>query len=140
MREFGRAVMDRRVVMWALLGLAGCAAIVLFVYDPAESVIFPPCVFHALTGLHCPGCGSLRGLHQLLGGNIVGALDLNPLMVLSLPFVGYGLMSECAKSLIGKRLPGFFMPAIWIWAILAIVITFSILRNVPVYPFTVLAP
>ena len=132
--------MDRRVMTWALLGLAGCAAIALFVFNPAESRIFPPCLFHSLTGLHCPGCGSLRGLHQLLGGNIGAALDLNPLMVLSLPFVGYGLISECAKTLLGKRLPGFFIPAFWIWAILAIVVAFGILRNVPVYPFTLLAP
>lgn len=132
--------MDRRVVTWSLLGVAGCAVIVLFVLDPAESPIFPPCPFHALTGLHCAGCGSLRGLHQLLGGNIVAALDLNPLMVLSLPFVGYALISECAKTLLGKALPGFFMPAFWIWAILAIVVAFGILRNVPVYPFTLLAP
>ncbi len=132
--------MDRRVRTWVLLGLAGGAAIALFVFDPAESRIFPPCLFHALTGMHCVGCGSLRGLHQLLGGNIGAALDLNPLMVLSLPFVAYALISECAKTLLGKALPGFFIRAFWIWAILAIVVGFGILRNVPVYPFTVLAP
>jgi hypothetical protein len=34
----------------------------------------------------------------------------------------------------------FATSAFWIWAILAIVVGFGILRNVPVYPFTVLAP
>ncbi len=76
----------------ATLALTGC--IVLYAYEPGGSGLFPSCPFRAITGLHCPGCGTLRGLHQLLHGNLVGAFDFNPLMVLAIPFIGHAVMSD----------------------------------------------
>ena len=32
--------------------------------------MYAPCLFYALTDLYCPGCGTLRGLHELLHGRI----------------------------------------------------------------------
>ena len=29
----------------------------LFTFDPARYAFYPRCLFHATTGLHCPGCG-----------------------------------------------------------------------------------
>lgn len=112
----------------------------LFSFNPASSIFFPPCPFHALTGLHCPGCGTLRALHQLLNGHLLRAFGLNPLMVLSLPFVGYAFLSNAMTMVNGRRLPTVFIPAIWIWMLLGAVITFWALRNIPVYPFSLLAP
>ena len=111
----------------------------LFALDPSEESFYPPCPFHRLTGLYCPGCGSLRAIHQLLHGNITAAFGLNPLMVLSLPFLGYCLISTCA-ALVTKRTNAGFIPAFWIWSILVVIILFWVLRNLPIYPFTLLAP
>lgn len=111
----------------------------LFVLDPSEGSFYPPCPFHRLTGLYCPGCGSLRAVHQLLHGNLPVALGLNPLMVLSLPFLGYCLISPCVAT-VAKRANAGFIPAFWIWLILLVIILFWILRNLPIYPFTLLAP
>ncbi|MFM7794230.1 MAG: hypothetical protein ACKO90_41275, partial [Microcystis panniformis] len=33
------------------------AAVVLYLFNPATSKLFPPSPFHLLTGLYCPGCG-----------------------------------------------------------------------------------
>ncbi|HEV2113081.1 MAG TPA: DUF2752 domain-containing protein, partial [Terriglobales bacterium] len=88
----------------------------------------------------CPGCGSLRALHQLLHGNLAGALSYNPLMVLSLPFVVYWVASQAVLLWRGEALPRRFIPARWIWALLVVVLSFWVLRNVPVYPFSLLAP
>lgn len=116
------------------------AAALLYVFSPSESGLFPPCPFHALTGWYCPGCGSLRALHQLLHGDILAAMHLNPLMVLSLPFVAYGLAAEMLKTCLGIRLPGVRLRAYWIWAIFAVIVLYGIARNIPYSPFILLAP
>ena len=118
--------------------LAGIVA--LFAVDPANSSFFLPCPFHALTGLHCPGCGTLRGLHELLHGDLRAAFLLNPLMVCSLPPIAYWSVSGLVRMVSGRKLPGVFVPAAWIWGLLGVIILFWIARNIPAYPFSLLAP
>jgi hypothetical protein len=113
---------------------------IIFFNNPVTAGFYPPCPFYALTGYYCPGCGSTRAIHQLLHGHFLSALDLNPLMVLSLPFVLYSLTSYCSQLLINKSLPTFFIPSKWIWILFWIIIAYWILRNIPVYPFNLLAP
>ena len=124
-------------VVVAVLG-AGMLALRLF--DPATSHLFPPCPLYVLTGWYCPGCGTLRAFHQLLHGNLRNAFNLNPLAMLSLPFVVYGGASYAAFQLRGRHLPHIFIPAAWIWALAVVVVLFGILRNIPVYPLVLLKP
>jgi hypothetical protein len=116
------------------------AAVLLYMLNPSKSGLFPPCPFHALTGWYCPGCGSLRAIHQLLHGDILAALQFNPLMVLSLPFVIYGLAAEMLKTCLNVRLPVVCLRAYWIWAIFAVIVLYGIGRNIPYWPFILLAP
>src|SRR5579864_5631489 len=92
---------------WQLTtGVGTCLAgvIVLRIFDPATSGAFPPCPVHYLTGWYCPGCGSLRALHQLLHGNLRAAWAMNPLTVILLPFLTYGLASRLVAETYGKGL------------------------------------
>ena len=59
---------------------------------------------------------------------------------LSLPFVGYALLSNAVFGWSRRRVPGVFVPATWIWLLLGVIILFWVLRNVSAYPFSVLAP
>src|SRR6266446_10007644 len=77
----GAGVGPAVVTLSAILG----SAVILFLFNPAQSGFYPVCLFHQSTGLLCPGCGSLRALHQLLHGHLVAAVHLNALLVLSLP-------------------------------------------------------
>jgi hypothetical protein len=115
------------------------ALLYLRLFNPASSGLFPPCPFRAITGLNCPGCGTLRGLHQLLHGHPLAALDLNPLMVMTLPFMAYVFLSYALVALRGRGLPKVFIPSPLIWVIFWVIISFWVLRNIPVYPFTLLA-
>ena len=120
----------RRPRIWAaaaLLGLA--AAAVLFFFDPAVTRIFAPCPFHSLTGYHCPGCGSLRAVHALLHGELRAAFALNPLMVLSIPFLG--LLAWKPRWALQVWVP---------WTAMALLIAYGIARNLPFWPFCLLAP
>jgi hypothetical protein len=121
---------------------AGLAATILFLYNfnPAGSSLYPPCPFLTLTGLYCPGCGSLRALHELSHGHMLAALSLNPLMVISLPFIGYGLLSYAVLAARGRALPGVFLSRGWIMVLFWIIIAYWILRNIPAHPFFLLAP
>ncbi|MFC5379551.1 DUF2752 domain-containing protein, partial [Aquipuribacter nitratireducens] len=110
-------------------GAAG-ALTVLQVLDPNEPGHYPTCPFLAVTGLWCPGCGSLRMLHALGGGDLRTALDLNALALLLLPvLVGYWV--AWAVRTVTGRPRGRPLHAAWVWAFLAVVTVWSVLRNLP---------
>lgn len=131
----------------ARLGLVAAGSLVLamgssvlFLFDPSDSALYPPCPFHAVTGLYCPGCGTARAMHQLLHGHLGEAFGLNPLMVLMLPFLGYSLLS-CATFLVrGRALPSILASPFWGWLSFGIILAYWVLRNIPFYPFSFLAP
>ncbi len=130
---------SRMLVLAGLMVAAGGAAL-LYTVDPAGSSLLPPCPFHALTGWHCPGCGSMRALHALLRGRVLAALDFNPLAMILLPAVAYGMAAEAVGAWRGRpprRVP---LPGWTGWALMALVLAYWVLRNVPVWPLTVLAP
>lgn len=116
------------------------AIVMLETFDPATSGVFPPCPLRYLTGWYCPGCGSLRAMHQLLRGNLSAAWGLNPLTVLLLPFLTYGIVSYAFFEIRGRHLPRLFLPAVWIRGFCALIILFGIARNIPIHPFDLLAP
>ena len=132
---------NERILKLILAPIAICVALfVLFVVNPANSGIFPPCPFHRLTGLYCPGCGSLRAVHQLLHGNLLTAFSLNPLLIFSLILLTFWFIS-CGVIAMGNRsLPMATIPSYGIWLILIIIVLFWILRNITLYPFVMLAP
>jgi hypothetical protein len=68
-----------------ILGTAALAAAVLFLFDPATTGFYPPCLFRTFLGAQCPGCGSLRAAHQLLHGNLHEAWVLNKPLLIALP-------------------------------------------------------
>ncbi|MDO9455098.1 DUF2752 domain-containing protein [Nocardioides sp.] len=115
----------------ATTGAALAAAGVLRTVDPHQSGHYPTCPFLAVTGVWCPGCGSLRALHDLLHLDLVGGLQRNPLAVagvaaLAVAWVCWGLRlagrDAPHPTRIGPR---------WIWALLGLVLAFAVLRNVP---------
>jgi Protein of unknown function (DUF2752) len=123
----------KRIAWTSCLIGSATAALVLYFFDPARVAIYPVCIFHRLTGLDCPGCGSLRALHQLLHGNLGEAVRFNAFLIASLPifaWFGYRLV----WSEITHQRPAAIRP-IWLWLFLAAWLAFGVLRNVPVSLF-----
>jgi hypothetical protein len=120
------------VVVLAATALGSGA--VLFFFDPAKHGFYPICLFHALTGLYCPGCGATRAAYQLLHGHILRALHDNALFILTLTvlaaqgawFAVRKIRHQPATSAVPPK-------ALWTFFILAVV--FTILRNLPAFPF-----
>jgi|SRR6185369_13583879 hypothetical protein len=127
---------SRFLIFLAGTGLAVGAAI-LFWFDPSLYGFYPVCLFYKATGLLCPGCGSLRSLHQLLNGHLSAAFHFNPLLILSLPCcVWFGVLSATRAI---KREPRRAVVSIrWVWLLAGIVLAVSVWRNLPGSPFAML--
>ena len=103
---------------------------VLYTFPPTAYGFYPKCVFHEVTGLNCPGCGSTRAAYQLLHGHVGAAFRLNP-MLFVLMFVAL-----CAvPSIVRGRTPRFLMQPWFAWTSFVVLTSFWIVRNTPIYPF-----
>jgi len=102
----------------------------------------PPCLFYELTGLYCPGCGTGRALLALLHGRLYAAFRYQPLMIICLPLLVYYIAKLYLAFVFGKDILPF--PAVrnkWLAVTVTVVIVaYWILRNIPVIPFSYLAP
>jgi len=117
-----------RALLWGGLALCALGALVYFAVDPTKVAIFPQCMFHQVTGWDCPGCGAQRALHQLLHGNVVAALRLNAMFVLSLPLaLWYGprLVFRAYTNRVSGTAPR------WVWFYIGAWVLFGVLRNLP---------
>ncbi len=116
----------------AMAATAGMAVtvLVLFRFNPSDSPFYPICQFHALTGLNCPGCGSLLALHELLHGNLAAAFRFNALLVLSLPAACW-LGGRCALRQFKNQPATIAIRPAWMWGALVVMLLFGVVRNLP---------
>lgn len=135
----------RTVVRGALLAFAavGAAAgvFLLAAVPPTADSYYPRCHLHTLTGLHCPGCGTTRALHAALNGRLLQSLAYNALVVVVLPVVGWALVRSLRAWVADRPAPPLTRRVDrWLWALAGLMVAFAVARNLPWFPFTVLAP
>ena len=111
-----------------------------FNYSPSDYSIFPKCPFYSITGFYCPGCGSQRAIHSLLHGHIFEGLKHNFLILLLTLVLVYDAIVYVLKNNYGKDIKNLLHKSKTTKFILYAVIVFWILRNINLYPFTLLAP
>ena len=125
-----------RLAICLLVATAIGAAFFYFV-NPA---VCPRCPLHVLTGLNCPGCGATRAAHELLHGHIRAALQLHAPLVLAVPvLLAIGVWQVVSGTAL-ERVQARATQRYWGWLLLLLILTFGIVRNIPAYPFTLLAP
>ena len=116
------------------LAVAAGALVTLFLFDPATHGFYPICQFHKLTGWNCPGCGGTRAAYALLHGNFSLALKDNAMFVgLFAAAVARGIWFAAKR--VRRHPAGTFLPAAILWAVLAITMVFTVLRNLPAFTF-----
>jgi hypothetical protein len=116
-----------RWIAFAVIVFSGLA--VLRIWDPAVNGFYPSCPLRSTTGILCPGCGSTRAMSRLVHGDVPAAFDMNPLLVISIPFL-IGML--CYPRITRWR----YLP----WVVLVILIAYAVLRNLPLEAFDVLRP
>ena len=121
------------------VGIIGLGLFYFFI-NPQEVNFLPECPLHATTGFYCPGCGSQRATHKLLNFNIFGALQQNVLYLISLLLLGYHLIITGINTIFKRQYYNYIYHPKTPLVILVMIIIFWILRNIPYYPFNLLAP
>jgi hypothetical protein len=115
----------------AALGAAAGATALVALIDPQGGGPYPTCPSRLLLGVDCPGCGGLRGTHDLLHGNVVEALDHNLLLPLVLGFMAVAF-GRWLLPLVGRPARPLHPPRWALVASLVVVVAFTVLRNLPV--------
>lgn len=113
-----------------------------YTYNPsADSGHFVSCPSKSILGLNCPGCGSQRLIHHLFHLNFEEAFKYNPLLFIFFPFVIYLAGIFISNLLFGTKYRVMLLYKNWfVYMLFGIFILYGILRNLPYYPFTLLAP
>lgn len=98
------ATREERHLAW-LWAAAALSAVVLRPFWLLIAPVLPGCPLRTLTGVPCPTCGSTRAGLALLHGDILGALQLNPLATLAgLAFLLGGVLAPLWVGL-GRKVP-----------------------------------
>ncbi len=112
--------------------ILGVIFFVFAYFNPSEHSFFYTCPIKNTTGYFCAGCGAQRALHQLLHFNFLEAFRLNPLFVISLPFLLLGVGIKIWNFIFETkyRIPLFYNNK-FILGYIIVVFLFAILRNIP---------
>lgn len=103
--------------------------------DPNTSSAYPQCPLRLLTGWDCAGCGGLRATHALITGDLAGAADHNLLLVVAAPLLAYAVLRVVLERATGRRLPAIPWHPAATWFVVALVLVFSVVRNLAWGPF-----
>jgi hypothetical protein len=109
------------------IGAAALAADIAF--DPQQRHV-PLCPFHAVTGLWCPLCGSLRAADALAHGQLATAVRDNALLVVGVVLLGFWAVDLLLRGRRGEPLRRLNRPAVI--GLIAVLVVFTIVRNLPI--------
>ena len=116
------------------LAAAGIVGAALVVRDPHQQGSWLVCPVYAATGAYCPGCGSLRGLNDLLTGHVSAAVGSNALLLPALAWLAWAWLSAARVGVAGWRVGPAPSSARFSYLLLAVIAVFTVARNLPGSP------
>lgn len=114
----------------------------LFVFLTVDWGISLMVGFHKIgqVELFCPGCGGSRSLNYLLQGQLLNAWRSNQLFVTLLPLLACAGFVLFRSLLTGYPLTTVHLSEYWLWLLVAVIILFTVCRNLPFPAFDYLRP
>lgn len=135
-----QSIRNRRLIGLSVL-LLGFLTVFFYAQNhPSTMAWYPKCWFRIGTGLLCFGCGTGRSIYYMLHFQVLEALHHNLFTVLISPFLVYSLFQKYMAFCWQITLPLWRLPRPILIGIPTFLIIFVILRNIPYFPFTWLAP
>jgi Protein of unknown function (DUF2752) len=114
-----------RVVGGALLAAALTYVGLVDPHNPDS--FFPVCPFRLLTGWNCPGCGALRMIHDVLHGDLAGAIADNVLLLVGIPLLAGWALLRYRRGKSPLTIPATA-------AIVSTLLAWTVVRNLPGFP------
>jgi hypothetical protein len=102
-----------------------------WIVDPIVTGLTIPCPWYELTSSLCPGCGLQRATHALLQGDFLAAINHNLLSPLLLPLAFAAALVFHLQRCYGMAAERFALPSLLTWTLVAVVIAYWIIRNLP---------
>jgi hypothetical protein len=118
----------RNRVVFGTGALLAAALTYVGLVDPHNpDSFFPVCPFRLLTGWNCPGCGTLRMIHDVLHGDLAAAIADNVLVLVGIPLLaGWALLRHRRGN------SPLTIPATA--AIVSTLLAWTVVRNLPGFP------
>ena len=131
-----RRSLVRPSLVRAVIGSAAVALPLATVWlvDPNVEGHYPTCPIRSVVGVDCPGCGSLRAMHDLAHGDLLGAFDHNAMLMLFLPLLGLELARWVTRRPSTALMRWPYAPV----TALVVLSAWMLARNLPMFPLDVL--
>jgi hypothetical protein len=137
--EQGTFAISRGFAAVAITAMTAGSGLVWY-FNPSNVNFLPVCPLYSMTGIACPGCGLTRGFHALFHGDVITALDFNAMLPAYAAFFGYLFVSLVLFVFRGHGLSMNVFKMKWVYTFLGTALVFTVLRNLPYYPFSILYP
>jgi hypothetical protein len=125
---------QEKKLYWFLLVLSAVALICAIIVKAMNIVLIsavPPCVFLAVTGYYCPGCGGSHAADALLSFHFLKSFLYHPAVLYFTAVIGWYVVSHSIEYLShGRAAVGMRYRNIWLYAAAALIIGNWILRNI----------
>lgn len=109
---------------WILLGISVLLRSAGIWNLESAAQFFPPCIFHAVTDIDCPGCGMTRAFLCLAQGDFAKAMAFHPfspllaLLLLALAWGPRNTLDKVQHSALAQRSAAVALPLLlgwWVW-------------------------
>lgn len=115
---------------WCFIGIFAAVSLVLLLTGIHLTDYLLPCIFHAVTGLYCPGCGGTRSFLFLLHGHPLKSILYHPFVLYAAVLGGWFMITQSIDRASGHRIRiGMKYRDIYLWVALIIVAANFIVKD-----------
>ena len=87
------------VIGWIFIAAFAVAAVIFYTNGDWLRSVMPICIFHAMTGYYCPGCGGTRSVYALLQGHLIQSFLYQPFVLYTAVLGGWFMISQTIERL-----------------------------------------